>query len=56
MAVMVLWLAILWLKYKELIPRAQEQLGMVAKEVGPRYVPVSDELGVEGCPRCIGSV
>ena len=31
--VMVLWLAILWLKYKELIPQVQEQLRMVTKEV-----------------------
>jgi len=28
----VLWLAILWLKCKELIPQVQEQLGMVTKE------------------------
>ena len=32
-ASMVLWLAILWLKYKELIPQVQEQLEMVTKEV-----------------------
>ena len=30
---MVLWLAILWLEYKELIPRVQEQFEMVTKEV-----------------------
>jgi len=32
-AAMVLWLAILWLKYKELIPQVQVQLEMVTKEV-----------------------
>jgi len=32
-AAMVLWLAILWLKYKESIPQVQEQLGTVPKEV-----------------------
>ena len=32
-AAMVLWLAILWLKYKELIPQVQEQLETVTKEV-----------------------
>ena len=30
---MVLWLAILWLKYKELIPEVREQLETVTKEV-----------------------
>ena len=30
---MVLWLAVLWLKYKELIPQVQEQLETVTKEV-----------------------
>jgi len=34
-AAMVLWLAILWLKYKELIPQVQEQLQMVTKEAAP---------------------
>ena len=29
----VVWLAILWLKYKELIPEVQEQLEAVRKEV-----------------------
>ena len=32
-AAMVLWLAILWLKYKELIPQVQEQLETITKEV-----------------------
>ena len=32
-AAMVLWLAILWLKYKELIPEVREQLETVTKEV-----------------------
>ena len=32
-AAMVLWLAILWLKYKELIPQVQEQLETFTKEV-----------------------
>ena len=32
-AAMVLWLAILWLKYKEMIPQVQEQLGTATKEV-----------------------
>ena len=32
-AAMVLWLAILWLKYKVLVPQVQEQLEMVTKEV-----------------------
>jgi hypothetical protein len=32
-AAMVLWLAILWLKYKELIPEVQEQLEAATKEV-----------------------
>jgi len=32
-AAMVLWLVILWLKYKELIPQVQEQLETVMKEV-----------------------
>ena len=32
-ATVVLWLAILWLKYKELVPQVQEQLEMVTKEV-----------------------
>jgi len=32
-AAIVLWLAILWLKYKELIPQVQEQLEAVTKEV-----------------------
>ncbi|KAF9649519.1 hypothetical protein BDM02DRAFT_3128351 [Thelephora ganbajun] len=32
-AAIVLWLAILWLKYKELIPEVQEQLETVTKEV-----------------------
>ena len=32
-AAMVLWLAILWLRYKELIPRIQKQLEIVTKEV-----------------------
>lgn len=29
----VLWLAVLWLKYKELIPEVQEQLETVTKEI-----------------------
>jgi len=33
LAAMVLWLAILWLKYKELIPQVQEQLETITKEV-----------------------
>ena len=33
LAMMVLCLAIVWLKYKELIPQVQEQLEMVTKEV-----------------------
>jgi hypothetical protein len=32
-AAMVLWLAILWLKYKELIPEVQEQLETLTKEI-----------------------
>ena len=32
-ATVVLWLAILWLKYKELVPQVREQLEMVTKEV-----------------------
>ena len=32
-AAMVLWLAILWLKYKELTPQVREQLEVVTKEV-----------------------
>ena len=32
-AAMVLWLEILWLKYKELIPQVQEQMEMVTREV-----------------------
>ena len=53
-AAMVLWLAILWLKYKELIPEVREQLETVTKEVaqGSRrtdldmYLSVMDsELG-----------
>jgi len=50
-AVMVLWLVILWLKYKELIPEVWEQLETVTKEVtqGRRAdldnESVSDEFG-----------
>ena len=33
LAAMVLWLAILWLKYKGLIPQVQEQLETVTREV-----------------------
>ena len=32
-ATMVLWLAILWLKYKELIPQVQAQLEAITKEI-----------------------
>ena len=32
-AAIVLWLAILWLKYKELIPEVRKQLEMATKEV-----------------------
>jgi hypothetical protein len=56
-AAMVLWLAILWLKYKELIPEVRQQLETVTKDVaqGSRradldmYLSVMDsELGKAG--------
>ena len=45
---MVLWLAILWLKYKELIPQVQEQLRTVTKEVaqGRRRTDLDKYLSV----------
>lgn len=53
---MVLWLAILWTKSKELTPQVRGQLEMVTKEVGPRYVFVSDGFGAEEDRGCIDSV